>query len=59
MKQIMTKQQTPQTDKLKTYDRTPNSTIFLVTKEYCCYTLLHAIFSYGWKFDIEQESIVN
>lgn len=30
MKQIMTKQQTPQTDKLKTYDRTPNNTILLL-----------------------------
>ena len=41
MKQIMTKQQTPQIDKLKTYDKTPNNTIFLVTKEYYCYTLLY------------------
>jgi len=47
MKQIMTKQQTPQTDKLKTYDRTPNNTIFLVTKEYYCYTLFHTFFSSG------------
>jgi len=38
MEQIKTKQQTPQTGKLKTYDRTPNNAIFLVTKEYYYYT---------------------
>jgi len=43
MKHIITKQQTPQTDKLKTYDRTPYNIIFLVTKEYYCYTLLHTL----------------